>query len=162
VTADMVREIENAFSGTVLPAAAALMNNHCSECVETSRLFWNEQESFVTWQEAARRPGSYVESALLTAEAWRYYLPALMIWCVRDTESVNVLLDNLVHGLTPPATSDRAWFAPRSVGFTSQQRLAIAAFLRWDRDRERAEWASIGADPPDDAASALDYWGGPR
>src|SRR6478752_507894 len=119
---DLVREIELAFSETTLPAAQALMNNHCKECIETSRLFCKTSRSFVTWQEAALRRGARVESSLLTVEAWRYYLPALMIWCIRDTKRVDVLLDNLVHGLTPPPKAHRAWFVPRATGFTAQQR----------------------------------------
>ena len=158
MSADVVREIESAFSETSLPAAEALMNDHCEECVDTSRLFWNTSRSFVTWQEAALRPGSRVESALLTVEAWRYYLPALMIWCIRDPKRVDVLPGNLVHGLTPPAKAHLAWFAPRAAGFTAQQRRAVVSFLRWYQAREQAQWASIGAEPPDAAAAGVRYW----
>jgi hypothetical protein len=157
---DVIRAIGDAFSGRALPAAAALVNDHCEECIETYRGFWSHPHTFVTWQEAARRPGSRIEAALLSVEAWQYYLPALMIWCVRDTDQVDALVDSLVHELTPPAPSNTEWFGPRSVGFTSDQRNAIAQFLEWYRERENAEWASLGREPPDDAADAIRYWTG--
>lgn len=154
----VVQEIETAFSETSLPPEAMLMNNHCWECIETSRLFWNAPRSFATWQEAVRRAGARVEAALLTPQAWRYYLPALMIWCVRDTEEVDVLVDNLVNELTPPAGAGNEWFAPRARGFTTEQRRAICSFLAWYQAREESQWGALGSEPPSEVSSALDHW----
>jgi hypothetical protein len=155
---DVIRTVEAAFERGDLPPAADLTNDHCNECIETYRQFWSEPHTFVTWQEAARRQGSCVEAALLAVGAWRYYLPTLIVWCVRDTDKVDALVDNLVHELTPPAPSDREWFGPRSVGFSADQRKAITHFLEWYQAKEKAEWASIGRESPDDAADAIRYW----
>lgn len=156
----VVRAIEKAFERSHLPPAGDLIKDHCDECIETYREFWSELHSFVSWREAAGRPGHCLEAALLTADAWRYYLPALIVWCVRDTTKVGALVENLVHQLTPPAPSDGEWFGARSVGFTAEQRSAIATFLEWYRAKEEAEWASIGGESPDDAADAIRYWSG--
>jgi hypothetical protein len=153
----LIRAVEEAFEEQRLPPAATMTNDHCDECIDTYRGFWNGPQSFMTWQEAARQPGSCVEASLLTADAWRYYLPTLIIWCVRDSERVDALVDNLVHELTPPA-SDTEWFRPRADGFSAEQREAIARFLRWYQARERLEWESICAAPPDHAGDAIRYW----
>jgi hypothetical protein len=146
---DVVRAVETAFEGGELPPAAELSNDHCSECIETYRRFWRQRRTFMTWQEAAQLRGSPIETALLSAEAWRYYLPALIVWCVRDTKRVDVLVDNLVHQLTPSGPSNWAWFGPRSVGFNADQRSAIVDFLRWYQEKRES---------PDDAADAIRYW----
>jgi hypothetical protein len=148
-----------AFRSTVMPPVTALVNNHCKECIGTFQAFWDEQKSFMSWQAAAERRGACIEAALLTPEAWRYYLPALIVWCVRDTRQVDVLVDNLVHELTPRPGADNAWFEPRAIGFSAEQRRAILSFLEWYQQREQAGWASIGAEPPGQARSAIKYWG---
>jgi hypothetical protein len=155
---EVVRAVELAFEGGDVPPAAELVNDHCAECVETYRRFWSSPRGFVRWQEAAQRRGSPVETALLSPEAWRYYLPALIVWCVRDTKKVDVLVDNLVHQLTPGGPSNWGWFGPRSVGFTADQQRAIVHFLRWHQEKERAGWASLGGESPDRAAAAIRYW----
>ena len=98
------------------------------------------------------------ETALLTAAAWRYYLPALMTWCIRAPDAVDVLQDNLVYQLEPPAESRGVpeWFEERATGFSDAQRTAILAYLHWYREREEARWA--GAAPPRHAYNALTYW----
>jgi hypothetical protein len=154
----LIDEVSIAFRGTALPPATALLNEHCNECIETSRVFWDTPNSFIAWESAAERRGAYVEAALLTPEAWRYYLPALLIWCVRDTGQVDALLNNLAHELTPRADSGRDWFEPRSIGFSPEQRCAIVTFLEWYREHEQAEWASIGAEHPNEVAAAIDFW----
>jgi hypothetical protein len=147
-----------AFHGTVMPPATALMNDHCKECVETSRTFWDEKKSFMSWEAAADGRGQRVEAALLTPDAWRYYLPALIVWCVRDTRRVDVLVGNLVNELTPQRGIHEEWFEPRAIGFSTEQRRAVLAFLEWYQEREQAEWASVGMDPPSSVRSAIKYW----
>jgi hypothetical protein len=48
----------------------------------------------------AARPGPAIETPPLSVAAWRYYLPALLIWCVRDTATVDVLVDSVAHILS--------------------------------------------------------------
>ena len=157
---DVIGAVTAAFEHGDLPPEDSLTNDHCDECIETYRKFWSEPLKFVTWQEAARRQGSRLEAALLSVGAWRYFLPTLIVWCIRDTARVDALVDNLVHQLTPPPPSDRDWFGPRSVGFTADQRKAITHFLEWYREKEKVEWASVGGPSPDNAADAIRYWSG--
>ena len=90
----LIEQIKDAFRGVDPPAASALMNNHCEECIETSWAFSQKR-----WEDLAADVGSYQETALLTPDAWRYYLPTIMIWCLRDTEIVDALVDNTNNGL---------------------------------------------------------------
>ena len=97
------------------------------------------------------------ETALLSVAAWRYHLPAVMIWCIRAPEAVDVIQDNLVYQLEPPADGGgvpvvrraRAWILRRAAA-------AIAAYLHWYREREETQWA--GAAPPRHVHNALAYW----
>jgi hypothetical protein len=98
------------------------------------------------------------ETALLTAAAWRYYVPALMIWCIRAPETVDVIQDNLVYQLEPPAEGRGVpeWFEERAIGFSEAQRAAIVAYLDWYREHEEAQWAEVA--PPRHVYNALTYW----
>jgi hypothetical protein len=60
-----------------------------------------------------------------------------MTWCVRAPEEVDVILDNLVYQLEPPAEGRGvpAWFEERATGFSDEQRSAIVAYLHWCRER---------------------------
>ncbi len=151
---DIIRCIDAAFAETPQPAPEALLNQHCCECAETSAAFAGKP-----WQEislddllAGR------ETALLSAPAWRYYLPAMMIWCIRAPDVVDVIQDNLVFQLEPPADGRGVpeWFAERATGFSEEQRAAIAAFLHWYRELDEVRWE--GTEPPRHVYNALRYW----
>jgi hypothetical protein len=153
---DVIRAIAEAFEQVDFPAAAELVNDHCDECIETYRVFWSRPLTFMTWQEAASRPGSHTAAALLSVAAWRYYLPAMIVWCLRDTEDLYDFDSILVYQLTPRGPSKK-WFEPRSVGFSVEQRRAITGFLEWYWAKEAEQAPSSGAD---EVAEAIRYWSG--
>jgi hypothetical protein len=107
------------------------------------------------------RPAEIVghEPALLTATAWRYYLPAMITWCVREPDALDVLPDYLVWQLEPPEPekSDE-WFKERASGFTPAQRGVIVEYLEWYREREEAEYSGFQMEPPPHVYRALEYW----
>ena len=156
----ILERVEAAFTGVAKPPHEALMNHHCCECLETSEAIAGAAWQAVTLEQllAGR------ETALLTIEAWRYYLPAVIAWSVRDPKAVDVIADNLVHQLTPPGEDGALaeWFEPRARGFTPDQRAAIVAFLLWYAEREAADWSRIGAAPPGRADRALAHWSSPE
>ena len=153
----VVEQVKAAFADVATPPRESLINNHCCECLETSEAFGGKAWQDITLENllAGR------ETALLTSAAWRYYLPAVITWCVRAPEAVDVIQDNLVYQLAPPATETewaREWFEPRASGFSQEQRKAITAYLEWYRDREAAEWATLGTEPPGHVYRALEFW----
>ena len=156
-----------AFGAVPKPPREALINLHCEECLETSEAFADKPWVEVTLDELLLGR----ETALLTAAAWRYYLPAVIRWTVREPVAVDVINDNLVYQLEPPDPEEfpaeqfpgqREYFAERSTGFDDRQRAAIVAFLDWYRAREEAEWRGSGWEPPHHAARALAFWSSAR
>jgi hypothetical protein len=151
---DVVELIRRAFAATPQPGREVLLNRHCCECVSVSEAYAGKRWIEITLDDV--RAGG--ETALLTAAAWRYYLPAVMTWCLRAPDAVDVILDNLVYQLEPPAAGRGVpeWFAERAIGFSDEQRAAIVAYLHWCRQREAAQWA--GAEAPGHVSNALSYW----
>ena len=162
----VLEHVEAAFAGVPRPPYEALMNRHCCECLETSEAFAGAAWRDVTLEQllAGR------ETALLTVEAWRYYLPAVISWSVRDPKAVDVIADNLVYQLTPPGETPPGldggalaeWFELRAQGFTPAQRAAVATFLEWFAEREEADWSRSGAAPRTGTRRALAHWSAPE
>ena len=152
----IIQDIRDAFADTEQPPRAALFNNHCPECVAVSAAYAGKPWADITLDDVVRG----LETSLLSASAWRYYLPALLIWTIRAPETVDALQDNLVYQLEPPAAGRGVpeWFNERAHGFSIQQRRAIVAFLDWYREREEASWRQLGAEPPRHVYNALSHW----
>jgi hypothetical protein len=151
---DIIQQIMAAFAGTEYPGRNALANDHCCECAEVAGAYAGRPWTDITLDHllAGR------ETALLSAAAWRYYLPAMMIWCLREPDAVDVIQDNLVYQLEPP-DGERGvpeWFQERATGFSAEQRAAIVAYLDWYREYDAARWA--GGEPPRHVYNALAYW----
>jgi hypothetical protein len=147
------RQIWDAFAGVPYPGREALFNHHCGECAEVSASYTDKPWTEIVLADVLAGR----ETALLTAAAWRYYLPAILIWCLREPDAVDVILDNLVYQLEPPGDGHGVpeWFNERATGFSDEQRAAIVAFLHWYRERDEQRWMG---DPPRHVYNALDYW----
>ena len=99
------------------------------------------------------------ETAVLTAAAWRYYLPAMISWCVSEPDELDVLPEFLVSQLEPPEPGkDSSWFDKRKDGFSEAQRSVIVAYLEWYRQREEAEYAALDMEVSPGVYRALEYW----
>jgi hypothetical protein len=147
-----------AFPSEAVPARDVLLNRHCCECIEVSEAFGYKPWPAITLDDL--RAGG--ETALLTAAAWRYYLPAVITWCVRSPEAVGVIQDNLVFQLEPPEPAAEAarhqWFRERAEGFSEPQRRAVLGYLDWYRERQEAEYRALKAELPEHVYRAVDYW----
>ena len=155
---DIVAQITSAFASAERPAPEALRNDHCCECAEISDAWGGRPWTEISLEDVLRG----AETALLSAAAWRYYLPAVMIWCIREPAAVDVIQDNLVYQLEPPADGRGVpeWFAERAPGFSDAQRAAVVAYLDWYRERQEADWPAGTA--PRHVYNALEYWSAPR
>jgi hypothetical protein len=153
-TEEAIRQIEAAFADVPYPGREALFNNHCCECAEVSACYAGKR-----WTEIALTDVlAGRETSLLSPAAWRYYLPAVMIWCIRAPDTVDVIQDNLVYQLEPPDDQRGVpeWFNERARGFSREQRSAIVAYLDWYRERDETRWD--GTEPPRHVYVALTYW----
>jgi hypothetical protein len=98
---------------------------------------------------------------LLTPAAFRYFLPAYLLACIRDEANLDTAPSNVAMSLAPPGAEDAASaaaFATLAAGFTSAQALAISSYLELAAERERAAWARPREVSP--AGRALNYWRG--
>jgi hypothetical protein len=147
-----------AFGEVPQPPREALINRHCEECLETSEALADKPWQDITLDDMLAAQ----ETSLLTAAAWRYYLPAMIRWCVRDPLGVNNLIDNLVYALEPTENEafvgQRAYMEERWTGLDDRQQQAIVAYLQWYRRREEADWETLGSEPPPHIYRALAYW----
>jgi hypothetical protein len=150
--ADVVGQIRDAFRDVPLPRPELLYNGHCDECVEVSEAFGGRP-----WQDVPLDDVLYQETAVLTVAAWRYYLPAVMIWCLTQPERVDVMLDNIVFQLNP-STSVPEFTKERAVGFSPAQRSAIVAFLRWRQARLAEQAQANGCLASDETSQAISFW----
>jgi hypothetical protein len=131
-----------------------LFNDHCDECIEVSKAFGGRR-----WPDIALGDLLASETALLTAAAWRYYLPAVICLCVRDPDAADIRCEYLVYQLEPPEPGkDDVWFEERRGGFTEAQRQAIVGYLSWYRAREEAQYANLEMDVPQHVYRALAHW----
>jgi len=144
-TEETIRQIEEAFADVAYPGREALFNDHCCECADVSASYAGRR-----WTEIALADVlAGRETSFLSPAAWRYYLPALMIWCMRAPEAVDVIQDNLVYQLEPRDDTRGVpeWFHERARGFSREQRLAIVAYLGWYRERDEALWEGTAPVP---------------
>jgi hypothetical protein len=151
----VIQAVRAAFTGVPLPPAESLKNDRCQEHTETWQRFLDGSAGFMPWEAAAAMPGRAIETSLLTIPAWRYYLPALLIWCVRDAATVDVLLDNVAHTLS--RRSDNR-FEARSRGFSRDQRESVALFLEWYQDRQLADGCTPGDGRLRHVPRGIAYW----
>ena len=97
-TESIIGLTRTAFADVAYPGREALFNDHCCECAEVSGSYGGKPWSETTLEDVLGGR----ETALLSPAAWRYYLPAVLIWCVREPDAVDVIQDNLVYQLEPP------------------------------------------------------------
>ncbi|HEY4016865.1 MAG TPA: DUF6714 family protein [Polyangiaceae bacterium] len=149
-----------AFASTEVPDPADVRNDHCPECRETAETFSGEPWDAITMEKlVASRPSP----CLLTAAAFRYYLPALMLRCIEAPVVLDVLPDELIGTLSPAGGNPDGASAERWREFTASQVAAILAFLRVFEMRQRME-SGASEDLLDVArvtkplARAIRYW----
>ena len=152
----MVDQIRRAFADVPQPEPALLVNNHCCECRDVSTALGGRPWQEISLEDLRRAQ----EMSLLSPAAWRYYLPAMLTWAIREPLVMDVMVDNLVYQLEPPRDGHGVpeWFAERSVGFTRDQRAAIVTFLEWYRRVTEADWAGTDVPPPAHVYHALAHW----
>jgi hypothetical protein len=89
----------------------------------------------------------------LTAAAFVYFLPAMMVSVISGADELDCFPDALVRMLSPPRGRMDEFHAERLSSVTASQAEAILAFLQLHAARERASW--MQADWPSDAADAM-------
>lgn len=153
--AELKQGIEDAFAEAVYPGHdnITLSACPCGECTET-RVFFEGKH----WRDvaAAGQPFhiGWGGLAILSPEAWRFYLPAYMMLSLRGDGDPGETLECALYSLAPDQTGGSLdLFTKRICAFSAAQQECIAAYAR----------AAAGADNEvSDAAfdAAAVYWEG--
>ena len=145
--------ITAAFPVDPIPTAEEVQNDHCPECAELAARFSGKR-----WNEIARSDLEGNPSpSLLTATAFRYYLPAMMLHAIKNAAMLDCFPASLVGVLSPPGGKPSAHMGHTFAGITATQAAAIVAFLRYFEVRQ-------AEDEPADRVGrrvvvrALNYW----
>jgi hypothetical protein len=118
--------IEAAFPIEPLPEEDQLRNDHCPECREIAARFSVRPWPDLTAADLLGNPSP----SLLSATAFRYYLPAMMIRSMERGRELDCFPMSLVSELSPAGGKPSEHNRPKLTGFTQGQVSAVLAFLR--------------------------------
>jgi len=128
----LLRRIQEAFPVQPLPSPDRVALHDCRECSELrdafARRVWTELDSSVLEAHADN-------IALLSPDAFFYYVPAFMSEAVRSPEEPGVgasnALDFSVQALCDPGLPEDEWWSQRVARLLPSQRQVVASFLEW-------------------------------
>ncbi len=164
---ELIEEINKAFSKNSFPERGNIVNNQ--QYFETQSDFESEEKEVIKifegkkWQEIDTDKLVYENGALalLSDEAFNFYLPAYMILIVQDPEKADILWDYTISSLKLPEEQDfninkgdieksRKYFYNKMEGFSVEQKVSIKHFLEYlfSLEDEETEKLAIG-----------NYWG---
>lgn len=94
---EIIRIIETAFTET--PHPSMITSHDCQECYEISEAFKGKN-----WKDVDQHILIFQRDALplFTPEAWRYYLPAYMLFAIHDYSEADTIPHNIVWGIEEP------------------------------------------------------------
>jgi hypothetical protein len=157
-----VAAIRSAFPSGAPPTASEMRNDHCPECAETNAVFTGKRWEDIAVADLAGNPAV----SLLTAIAFRYYLPALMLRCIEAAVKLDCLPASVVGMLSPPNGKPDARLADLLGGFDQAQVGAVRAFLHVFEAREKMDRYPPEAFDTVPASRvftrALAFWSDPR
>lgn len=138
--AEACAAIRAAFSRGDPPSAEEMRNDHCPECRETNAIFAGKRWQEITARDLAGNP----PVSALTAQGFRYYLPALMVLCIEATTELDCVPMGVLDSLSPPNHKPSGKLAEASRSFDDDQTRAVRAFLAVLAAREK-----LDAQPPE-------------
>ncbi len=149
---ELRRCVETAFADAVYPGDSNIATNPgcCDECRYTDDFFRGRHWRELTSEQ--KLPTGWGGLSLLTAAAWRFYLPAYLLLGLSQSEYAHDTAETVMFQLGPRDTADlEGFFQERSSGFSDAQQECLAAYTRYFSER----------DPEDeDYQATADYWQG--
>ncbi len=94
----LVEEIRAAFEGAEPPADDRILHPDCRDDVDILEFYGG-----VRWQDMTDENViySYAAPTAFSAEAFRYYLPAFLIWTLKNLDSVEYASESILLALDP-------------------------------------------------------------
>jgi hypothetical protein len=149
---EVVRQIEAAFGGLDHPGDDKLLHPQCFDDMDIEAFYGGPH-----WRDVPSDLIAYENAALCfsSPEGFQFYLPAYLIWTLRNYEGESASVLHTLYSLDPGQAGDklRAFQISKFGLLTPEQRRTIVDFLGLFRDHE---------DLGPVAESAMEnYWGGP-
>jgi uncharacterized protein DUF6714 len=124
--------IRRVFPVAAPPSEANLALDGCSFCAAIHKALSGERWDAVSAEDLDKQVDSI---ALLTPDAFAYYLPAFLCRAIASPENPGVGASNVlfftVQSLCDADLPSDAWWSERIERLSDEQRRAIAAFLHW-------------------------------
>jgi hypothetical protein len=160
----LIKQIQDAFANVPYPADGNISQSSCGGTGQRCEECQNIQDAFVSkrWQDL--RPNFvlqfYDSLPLLTPNGLRYFLPAYLFAGL--TNDYDLVAEFTIYALCPPiqlqpeedkwykkfGETKYEYFIHRMQGYTSEQKAAIASYLRFQQINE----------PFDDYSAAIQWW----
>jgi len=122
-------KITDAFSSIPHPGKENVTEHQCEECDELRDTFGP-----LEWQRVPPEiiDANFGQLPLFTPEAFRYFLPSYILRCLDNFDSENSVCEFVIYAVAPTGGEDweKKRYAERISLFSSEQRAAVAAFLK--------------------------------
>lgn len=143
-----IAEIEAAFADRTSPADDALLHPECSDDGDIADFYGGPDWRSLGDETIVR---NYAAASFFSAAAFRYYIPAFMVWSLKNPDSVEYVVESTLRAFNPDdgGKSLRAFQISKYADLTPPQRQAVAAYLAAFEKH---------ADLGDLARAALEYW----
>jgi hypothetical protein len=135
--------LKNTYSRGLSPPSILLADPECTheECIKILEIF-NEKN----WDELRFSDIQYREDLIpfLSTEAFRYFLPAFILFILDDEDGSELLQDAVLQRLTPPkGTGDRVnkWINNNFDIYSQREKIVIKKFLELVKDQYHI-WSS--------------------
>jgi hypothetical protein len=123
-------QIRSAFEAVEYPGDECLVSENYGEYLDVRRDFRQRHWKAITERMLERNSSSL---AFMTTEAFRFYLPAYLIYSLSEKGNNSVVVDTTVSALCP---RDNPLFWPRLAALSVKQRHAVQTFLEFVKTQE--------------------------
>lgn len=123
-----VAAIEAAFAGLAPPGDAALLHPRCMDDNDIAEFYGAPDWRDLAGEMLVR---NYAAPAFLSAAGFRYYLPAFMIWSLRNAGRPEYLAEATLRAFDPGGAGEplHSFQVSKFALFDSAQRKAVVTFL---------------------------------
>lgn len=153
---DVIEQIRTAFAADARPDNGALLHSQCGDDMDLQALYevghWSEVPDDLVISE-------YAALAFLSAEGFRHFIPAYLIWVLRHPDAGEAVVDSTIWAFLPElhGAALAGFVRSKWAALDAEQRAAITSFLRTmvdhhaDAEGALAAWVRDGQ--PDDGGT---------
>jgi hypothetical protein len=98
-----IAAIESAFAGLTLPGDATLLHPRCGDDVDVAPFYGGPERSTLSDDMIVR---NWWALTSFSPEAFRYYLPAFMIWSLAHVDTIEYAPEGTIRALDPGTEED--------------------------------------------------------